>query len=101
MLSNIAEGLSDSTYVLPKDRGERLEVLLTNVCNTLGEVGSLTNNKADLEFILSVVGSYLITKKQGNLPEDSKPPSFIFNTNLFPAIDNASEVEVEDIPDGE
>ena len=94
MLSNIAQGLSYDGYKVPEDRGEKLEVLLTTVCNTLGEVGSLTDNKADIEFILSVVGSYLIAKKNGNLPEDAQPPSYIFNTSLFPILDGSTEVEV-------
>ena len=103
MLSNISEGLSCEGYD-PKqyeDRGERLEVLLTTVCQTLGEVGSITENKADVEFILGVVGSYLITKKKNKLPEDSRPPSYIFNTSLFPILDNSDEIKTEDIEDGE
>ena len=90
MIQNISSGLSeyveeDLDYT---SRGEVLEDLLTDACIALGKAGKLTENKADLEMVLGVVGAYLITKSRGTLPEDSKPPSYIFNRNLFPILDN-------------
>ena len=90
MIQDISLGLSeyveeDLDYT---SRGEVLEELLTDACIALGKAGKLTENKADLEMVLGVVGAYLITKSRGTLPEDSKPPSYIFNRNLFPILDN-------------
>ena len=103
MIKEISEGISNlvPTYIV-EDRGEELERLLTNICRGLGRVDNLTEGKADVEFVLGVVGSYLIAKDTGKLPDDTKPPSYIFNENLFPAIDNMEDVVVEEIPiDGE
>lgn len=95
MIKTISTGLSEDEYALAKGytRGEKLEEILTVVCNKLGEAGSLTENKADLEFMLSIVGSYLMTLKKGELPEDSKPPSVLFDERLFPILDNVLEEE--------
>lgn len=102
MVSNISTGLSEDEYTLPigETRGSKLEELLTTACNALGEIGSLTENKADVEFLLSVVGSYLISKKNGTLPEDAVPPNELFDTNLFPMLDEVS-LEVEEIGEDE
>ena len=104
MIKDISNGLSSEGYdpLVYSSRGERLEELLTIVCEALGEAGSLTENKADLEFAVGVVGSYLISKKIGKLPEDAIPPGVLFEERLFPMIDNytleeeAIDVEVEE-----
>jgi len=97
MINNVSEGLSkyvteDLTYAT---RGEVLEDVLTEVCERLGEAGVITENKADLEMVLGVVGAYLIAKNKDTLPEDSKPPSYIFDNSLFPMLDN--EIAEEEI----
>ncbi len=102
-IRDISTGLSvddyelDSTYT----RGEKLEELLISVCNALGEVGSLTENKADTEFLMFVVGTYLIAIKEGTLADEANPPSELFDSNLFPAIDSMEDIIVEEIEDEE
>jgi hypothetical protein len=98
-ISNISNGLSNEEYdsSVYSSRGEKLEELLTIVCNTLGEVGSLTENKADVSFLLSIVGSYLIGLKNKSLDIDTVPPNVLFNTNLFPLLDNYTDRR-EEIP---
>ena len=88
----IGEGIS---------RGAQLEIILTNVCNNLSMAGSLTEHKADLEFVLGVVGSYLISTQNSTLGIDAEPPRVIFDETLFPILDNMEEVIVEKIEDGE
>jgi len=102
MVSNISTGLSEDVYHLPigRTRGKELERLLTTACYALGDIGSLTENKADVEFLLSVVGTYLISKNNGTLPEDVVHPDELFNTNLFPMLDNVT-LEVEEIGEDE
>ena len=102
MISNVSTGLSEDEYTLPigMTRGNKLEELLTTVCNALGEVGSLTENKADIEFLISVLGSYLISKKNGTLPVDVVHPNELFDTNLFPMLDEAT-FEVQEIEEEE
>lgn len=102
-VTNIATGLNkDKAYTGQLDdkaKGELLEKKITTICNTLAEVGTLTENKADLEFLLMVVGSYLISKKEGTLGEGAESPSTLFTNNLLPAIDNMEDVIVEEIAD--
>ena len=102
MVQDISTGLSEKEYTLLDgvSRGQKLEELLCTICNTLGEVGSLTEEKADVEFLLSVVGSYLISKKQGKLSDDVLHPNELFDANLFPMLDNVT-LEVEDITEEE
>jgi hypothetical protein len=81
-------------------RGAELEGLLTTVFLTLEEVKTLTDNKADIEFLLSIVGSYIVAKKDGTLQEVHKTPSELFDDVVFPMLDEAT-LEVEEIADGE
>jgi len=102
MIKDISEGMSNVVLATSyTDRGIRLENLLTNICRDLGQVGILTENKADTGFVLGVVASYLMSKHSNKLAEDYKPPSYIFNENLFPAIDSMEDVVVEEIPEDE
>jgi len=103
MVQDIGLGLMTYEYEeIPGDmtRGEWTEELLTQICYLLGDVASLTEGKADMEFILSVVGSYLISKERGTLPEDVRPPSFLFDEIMFPQIDTM-EITKEKIEDGD
>jgi hypothetical protein len=81
-------------------RGERLEGLMTTVFLTLREAEELTESKIDLEFMLSIVGSYIVAIEQGKLETEFKTPSAIFDERIFPIVDN-STLEVEEIEDGE
>jgi len=98
MIKDVSEGMSKivptTRYV---DKGVRLENILTNICNDLGRVGNLTDNNADVDFLVGVVGSYLISKHTNKLGSDYKPPSDIFNEILFPQIESM-ELKVEEIP---
>ena len=81
------------------NRGDELEFYLIEVCEYLGMAGNLTEEKADMEFLLGIVGSYLIANKEGTLEEGVKTPAELFNERLFPILDE-SEVSVEEyVPD--
>jgi len=82
-------------------RGEQLEGLMTTVFLSLKDAEQLTKEKIDLEFILSIVGSYITAKEQGKLAPEHKVPSELFDERIFPIVDNSGEVTVEEIPDGE
>ena len=82
------------------NRGQQLEGLLTTVFLGLKEAEQLTEEKIDLEFMLTIVGSYITAKENGKLSEDHKEPHEIFEERIFPIVDN-SELTVEEIPDGD
>jgi hypothetical protein len=103
MVQDIAVALQDEEGIeIPGDmtRGEYTEILLTQVCYMLGDVATLTKGNADIEFILGIVGSYIITKDRGGLEEDTKPPGVLFDDILFPQIDTM-EIKKEAIADGD
>lgn len=101
-VQNIGVALS-TEYVLPDNVTEGMEIerILTNICKDLGKVSYLVDNKADLEFLLMIVGSYLIAQKDGGvgLEEGALAPSELFDINLIPQIRNMSDVVVEAIED--
>ena len=79
-------------------RGEHLEELLTTTFLSLREAEELTKAKIDLEFLLSIVGSYIITKERDELAEGFKTPAILFEERIFPIVDD-STIEVEEIED--
>lgn len=81
-------------------RGEQLEGLLTTTFLSLRESEVLTKEKIDLEFMLSIVGSYITAKETDKLADDAKKPYEIFDERIFPIVDE-STLEVEDIPEDE
>ena len=99
MIKDVSDGMSKivPTYEV-EDKGVELEYLLTNICNDLGRVGNITNTNADVDFLVSIVGSYLMSKESGKLGEDYKPPSDIFNEILIPQLESMT-IEVEAIED--
>ena len=81
-------------------RGEILEAKLTTVFNGLQEVEVITEGKVSTEFMLNIVGSYLLSKSQDKLAEGYSTPAEIFDERFIPIIDS-SEVTTEEIADGE
>jgi len=81
-------------------RGETLEAKLTTVFKELQEVDKITEGKVSTEFMLNIVGSYLLSKEQGKLAEGYSTPAEIFDERFIPIIDE-SEVLEEEIVDGE
>ena len=81
-------------------RGKQLEGLMTTVFLTLKEAEELTEGKINLEFMLSIVGSYITAKGEGKLDDDVLPPSQLFEERIFPIVDG-STLEVEDIEEDE
>ena len=81
-------------------RGEQLEGLLTTVFLTLKDAEQLTEGKIDLEYMLSIVGSYITAKENGTLADVHIVPAEIFDERIFPIVDS-SEITVEEIPDEE
>ncbi len=104
MINNVSEGMKDcvsTEFHRGTTSGKQLEDILTIVCNKLGRASVLTEGKADLEFLLGIVASYLLSRHRGKLGEDALPPSILFDERVFPQIDNFQEVEVEEIEDGD
>ena len=103
VVQDIAVGLQEVTKwdeeetVFYDSKGEMLEDMLTSVCTLLGDVAHLTDGKADIEFILGIVGAYNIAVYNNKLDKDAKPPSVLFDEILFPSIEdmklNTEEVE--------
>lgn len=74
-----------------------LEDHLTAVCNHLAETQKLLCGKTiDVEYLLNVVGSYLLGIQEGQLEEGvTEPPSKLFETSLYPTLENMGEVTKE------
>jgi chaperonin cofactor prefoldin len=94
--------------VTTKDlRGLKLEKLMTTVFRSLQEAEELTEGKIDLEFILTIVGSYVVANDKGELDDDVKTPAELFEERIFPLVDNSTtteetiEAEVVEKDDGE
>ena len=81
-------------------RGEELEAKLTTVFNTLQEVDVITEGKVSTEFMLNIVGSYLLSKEAGKLAEGYMTPAEIFDERFIPIIDASELVEEEIEEDG-
>lgn len=81
-------------------RGKILEAKLTVVFNELEEVKKITSEKVSTEFMLNIVGSYLLSKEANKLADGHMTPAEIFQERFIPIIDEADIVE-EDITDEE
>ena len=82
------------------DRGKQLEHILTNVCDLLGEAGTLTEGKADIEFLTGIVASYIKAVDSGTIEEGTEAPGKLFEDRVFPQLDAFEERE-EQIEDGD
>ena len=100
-ISNALMGVSVGEVLAGLSRGEALEDKLTEVCNILGEVGDLTEGKADVELLTSIVATYLISMENGKLLPGVKTPSELFDEVVFPQLDAYEELETEVIEDEE
>jgi len=83
-----------------KERSIKLEELMTTAFNCLREAEDLTDGKIDIDFVLNVTGSYIISKEQGKLGEEYMTPAELFEENIFPIVDE-SELYIEEIEDGD
>ena len=80
-----------------EEKSRELEEVLTGIVDTIAYVNYLTENKnVDVELLLQIVASYVIGIEQGELdPEDTPPPSKLFEESLFPSLENVTtDVEV-------
>lgn len=83
-----------------KDKAIILELALTVVCENLYKAHLLTYSKSiDIEYLLNVVGSYLMGMQEGHLNEQTERPSKLFEESLYPSLQNISEVTKELIDD--
>lgn len=101
VIQDIAIGLNKGAGNIEECTGEELELLLTNISRDLSRLAYLTEEKADIEFLLMVVGSYLISKEEGNLDADAVPPAELFDINLIPTIKAMEELVVEAVEEEE
>jgi len=106
VVQDIAIGIKEVTewdeaeVCLYDSKGEMLEYMLDSVCSLLGDIAHATDGKADIEFILGIVGAYTISRYNGVLEKDTRPPKELFDEILFPAIESM-EVKVEEIEYGD
>ena len=107
-INDIALGLnnySNNTNVFTtnddKEKSQVLEECLTSICENLEDVSILTEGKANIEYLLSIVGSYLIGLKEGELDENTRTPAELFEESLFPTLDAIGTIEVEAIEEDE
>lgn len=101
-VTDIANGLSEGVRPdVPEylTEGEYTADLLTDVCANLAKVGAITGGIANVEFLLSIVGSYLLAGKAGTLEEGATPPGPLFDESLFPALREMSLEQEEYTPD--
>ncbi|OYT57734.1 MAG: hypothetical protein B6U76_00060 [Desulfurococcales archaeon ex4484_217_2] len=104
MLTDIAYGVSEYTecdsVINPPgvQRGVLLEKKLSTIVDLLGEVGCITNNLIDVDFLLMIVASYIMAKKSGSLEDtEVKTPAELFEERIIPIIEGESEVVIEKI----
>lgn len=81
-------------------RAIMLEDTLRDVCNSLVKAEKLTGDKKiDIEYLLNVVGSYLMGMQEGQLGDLTEPPSKLFEESLFPALQNINNEVIKEIDD--
>jgi len=80
-------------------RGDILEAKLTTVFRELRAVEEITEEKVSTEFMLNIVGSYLLSKDAGKLAEGYTTPARLFDERFIPIIDESDTTE-EEIEDG-
>ena len=87
-LGNNAEPIDEQLSY--RDKGEMLEQYLKLMCEIASDIEQLTGNKnVDIDYLLGIEASYLIGIADGSLiEEDTKPPAVLFETSLFPSLDN-------------
>lgn len=96
-------GKEDYTYLsegVDETKSAILEDELFSICESLAKIEGITGKKSiDIDYLLGIVGSYLLGIQDGSLDKDTtEPPSSLFEASLFPAlknIDNNIEKEKE------
>ena len=80
-----------------------LEDHLLNICESLAEANKLTEDKnVNIEYLLTIVGSYLMGVQEGTLDVTStEPPSKLFEESLYPSIEAAGIIDTEVIEEDE
>ena len=93
-------GLSSLSF---KDKGLLLSDYLSEICELAEEIDILTGGVSiDVDYLLGVEGSYLIGIKDGSLnPEDTPKPNTLYETSLFPSLEETHGIEVQVIEEDE
>ena len=96
LLTEISMMMKDTSNLLvhQDDRAETLYALLEDIVYTLGDVATITEDKIDVDFLMMIVASYIVGKNSGDLDDDVKTPTQLFEERIIPIIDN-TELEVE------
>lgn len=83
------------------EKGVVLSNILEDICNNLKEIDILTEQKGiDVNYLLSIEGSYIVGMTEGTLNEETTPPSVLYSENLFPNLKDIELTKEEDT-DGE
>jgi len=80
----ISQKVGDNTRVAKKDVAKQVSDSLERACKELGKVYKYTDGKANVEFLLSLVGSYLIIKLDGEEPD--RTPEDMLRDDILPFI---------------
>jgi hypothetical protein len=83
-----------------EERGKKLERLLTEAFRNLQEAEEIVEHKVNIEFLFTIVGSYITANDDGKLSDDVRTPAELFEERIFPIVDG-STLEVEDIEEDE
>ncbi len=97
----LGKGVSNTLYdnMSVRDKSSVLEDILGQICELAVEVDVLTGGvNIDVDFLLGVQGSYEIGIASGEIdPQNVEPPSILYEESLFPSIENARGIEVQEI----
>jgi hypothetical protein len=87
--------MGDYDNLTIKEKSLLLEDYLVGICNSLAEVNNITGKRnVDANFLLTVVGSYLMGIQAGEIIAESEAPRVLFEEALFPSLDKAGLAEV-------
>jgi hypothetical protein len=73
------------------------------VCNNLAEAHKLMDGKTvNIEYLLSIVASYLIGIQEGQIdPTSAETPSLLFTESLYPSLEAHEDIITEVIEEDE
>ena len=93
----------DYTKYSVEEKSEALQDSLMSVCDHIALVNRITDDKKiDVEYLLNVVGSYLMGIQEGQLDiNTTEPPSKLFETSLYPALDKIDGEVVKEVDSDE
>ena len=106
-INNIGQHLgkdqdNEFRHATHEEKGELLSEYLQTICQCAEDIEVLCGGVGvDIEYLLGVEGSYIIGIRDGDLDDETPPPSELYAETLFPSFENARGIETEVIPEEE